>query len=199
MLLLSACSTNVAVQGSFPPALVKKQPVTVALVMDQTFSTYQFTSEDDQRQPVVMSLGASQVQLFSRVFSDMSESTALLNAIPSVGSNNDLVVVPEIIQVQLSTPMETELKVYEVWLKYQIRVYDAQGKRITEWPLSAYGKTGSRFLKSDSEALNQATISALRDTGARLVKSFYQLPDIRQWQRTQAPVSHNTSEPTDDQ
>jgi hypothetical protein len=90
-------------------------------------------------------------------------------------------IVPEITEVQLATPMETQLNVYEVWLKYNLKVYDGNGQPVADWMMSAYGKTQSRFLKSDEEALNQATVMALRDAGARLLTGFQQIPEIRQW------------------
>lgn len=187
--LLIGCSTNVTVNGDYPAALVARQPLSVGLVLDDSFSSYRFTSEKDNRQPVSMALGESQVQLFNRVFTDMFQSSATLPARPSGQSNLDLVIVPEITEVQLATPMETQLNVYEVWLKYNLKVYDGNGQPVADWMMSAYGKTQSRFLKSDEEALNQATVMALRDAGARLLTGFQQIPDIRQWlANRQAPA-----------
>ncbi|TNE76436.1 MAG: hypothetical protein EP334_08440 [Gammaproteobacteria bacterium] len=180
-LLLGACTTNVTVNGDYPNALTRKQPLRIALVLDQQFSSYQFESGDDQRQPVTMALGESQVKLFSRVFTDMFQSTTTFSSLPGASDTLDLMVVPEVEEVQLATPLETQLNVYEVWLKYNFKVYDGNGKPVADWLMSAYGKTQSRFLKSDADALNQATVSALRDAGARLVIGFHRVPEIRQW------------------
>ena len=92
-----------------------------------------------------------------------------------------VLVVPEVEEVQLATPTETKLNVYEVWLKYNLKVYDGRGQPIADWLMSAYGKTQNRTLESDSDALNQATVTALRDAGARLVIGFHRVPEIRQW------------------
>jgi hypothetical protein len=179
--LLFGCSTNVTVNGDYPTALVARQPLDVGLVLDDGFSSYRFTSEKDNRQPVTMALGASQATLFNRVFADMFQSSATLKTLPTGQNTLDLMIVPEVVEVQLATPMETQLNVYEVWLKYNLKVYDGSGQPVADWMMSAYGKTQSRFLKSDEEALNQATVVALRDAGARLLTGFQQIPEIRQW------------------
>ncbi|WP_438951498.1 hypothetical protein [Porticoccus sp.] len=179
--LLAGCSTNVVVNSDYPTALVIRQPISVGLVLDNSFSSYRFTSEKDNRQTITMALGESQVKLFNRVFSDMFQNSATLQTLPGGQSKLDLMIVPEITEVQLATPMETQLNVYEVWLKYNLKVYDGNGQPIADWMMSAYGKTQSRFLKSDEEALNQATVLALRDAGARLLTGFQQIPEIRQW------------------
>mgnify|MGYP005861634189 CR=1 FL=1 len=181
VILLFGCSTNVTVNGDYPTALVARQPLSVGLVLSDSFSNYHFTSEKDSRQPVTMALGASQVTLFNRVFTDMFQSSATLQTLPTGKNALDLMIVPEITEVQLATPMETRLNVYEVWLKYNLKVYDGNGQPVADWMMSAYGKTQSRFLKSDEEALNQATVVALRDAGARLLTGFQKIPEIRQW------------------
>lgn len=193
--LLVGCNTNVTVNGDYPSALVAKQPLSVGLVLDDNFSSYRFTSEKDNRQTVTMALGESQVKLFHRVFTDMFQSSATLQALATGQNTLDLMIVPEVTEVQLATPMETQLNVYEVWLKYNLKVYDGNGQPIADWMMSAYGKTQSRFLKSDEEALNQATVVALRDAGARLLTGFQQIPEIRQWlanRQTPAKLSQRT-------
>ncbi|WP_461480882.1 hypothetical protein [Porticoccus sp.] len=180
-LLLAGCSTNVTVNGNYPSALTRKQPLRVGLVLDSNFSGYQFESQEDKRQPVIMALGASQVKLFNRVFSDMFQTSTTYSSIPSGNGQLDLIVVPQVEEVQLATPLETKLNVYEVWLKYNFKVYDNTGEPIADWLMSAYGKTQTRLLTSDADALNQATVTALRDAGARLILGFERVPEIRQW------------------
>ncbi len=180
-MLLSGCSTNVTVDGDYPSALTRKQPLHVGLVMDDQFSHYQFESTDDKQLPVTMALGESQVKLFSRVFTDMFISTTTYNSPPAKNPGLDLLIVPVVEEVQLATPFETKLNVYEVWIKYKLKVLDGNGQPIADWLMSSYGKTQSRFLKSDEEALNQATISALRDAGARLVLEFHRVPEVKRW------------------
>jgi hypothetical protein len=185
MSVLTACSTNVTVSGDYPSALTKPLPYHVGLVLDDTFSNYTF--ESDREQNVVMTLGKSQSRLFNQIFSDLFSSSSRLRTASIIAGNNvDLVVVPHVEEVQLAMPFETRLNVFEVWLKYNVQVFDSDGEPIADWLMSSYGRTQTRFLKSEEEALNQATTAALRDAGVRLVIGFKRVPEIHEWLETQA-------------
>src|SRR5690606_9414731 len=103
-----------------------------------------------------------------------------LDAVSARGGE-DLILVPSVEEIQVAMPFETQLKVFEVWLKYNISVYDGQGQPVADWIMTAYGKTPSRFLSSDEDALNQAAVVALRDAGARLLVEFRRVPEIHAW------------------
>lgn len=181
---ITACSTNVTVTGNYPSALTRPMPYHVGLVMDQSFSDYVFKSDDAQ--DVTMALGQSQSKLFTQVFSDMFSSLSTLQAVPASSTQNlDLMVAPHVEEVQLAMPFETSLNVFEVWLKYNVQVFDGDGEPIADWLMSSYGKTQTRFLKSEEEALNQATTAALRDAGARLLLGFKRVPEVQQWLKQQ--------------
>lgn len=181
---ITACSTNVTVTGDYPSALTRPMPYHVGLVMDQSFSDYVFKSDDAQ--DVTMALGQSQSKLFTQVFSDMFSSLSTLQAVPASSTQNlDLMVAPHVEEVQLAMPFETSLNVFEVWLKYNVQVFDGDGEPIADWLMSSYGKTQTRFLKSEEEALNQATTAALRDAGARLLLGFKRVPEVQQWLKQQ--------------
>jgi hypothetical protein len=78
-------------------------------------------------------------------------------------------------------PYETKGKMFEVWLKYNIKIFDNQQTLIADWILTAYGKTPTAFLQSKEDALNQAMVIALRDLGASMSLRFTQVPEINQW------------------
>jgi hypothetical protein len=179
-LLLAGCSTNVTVTGDYPSALIKPLPYHVGLVLDEPFTHYTFESK--QEQDVTMTLGKSQSQLFDQIFKDMFVNSSTLETIANAtASKVDLVVIPHVEDVQLAMPFETRLNVFEVWIKYNLQVFDNKGEPIADWLMSAYGKTQTRFLKSEEEALDQATTAALRDAGVRLIVGFKRIPEIRDW------------------
>jgi hypothetical protein len=191
--VITACSTNVTVTGDYPSALTRPLPYHMGLVMDQSFSDYVFKSDDAQ--DVTMALGKSQSKLFTQVFSDMFTALSTLETIPSSPTQNlDLMVVPHVEEVQLAMPFETSLNVFEVWLKYNVQVFDGKGEPIADWLMSSYGKTQTRFLKSEEDALNQATTSALRDAGARMLLGFKRVPEVRQWLEQQRLAETNSGE-----
>jgi len=47
--------------------------------------------------------------------------------------------------------------------------------------MPAYGKTPDVFMSSKEKAIEQATIIALRDAGAKLLLDFYRIPALNQW------------------
>jgi hypothetical protein len=182
-LLLAACSTNVVVSGDYPSALTKPLPYHVGLVLNNSFTQYTFKSEEEQ--DVTMALGQSQSKLFDRVFTDIFANKSRLQTVTKQTATTpnpiDLMIVPSVEEVQLAMPFETRLNVFEVWIKYNVQVFNGDGEPIADWLMSAYGKTQTRFLKSEEAALNQATTSALRDAGVRLIVGFKLIPEIRDW------------------
>lgn len=182
-LLLAACSTNVVVSGDYPSALTKPLPYHVGLVLNNSFTQYTFKSEEEQ--DVTMALGQSQSKLFDRVFTDIFANKSRLQTVTKQTATTpnpiDLMIVPSVEEVQLAMPFETRLNVFEVWIKYNVQVFNGDGEPIADWLMSAYGKTQTRFLKSEEAALNQATTSALRDAGVRLIVGFKLISEIRDW------------------
>ena len=51
--------------------------------------------------------------------------------------------------------------------------------------MPAYGKTPDAFMYSKSEAIEEASIIALRDAGAKLMLDFYRIPAIYGWMMEQ--------------
>ncbi|MEH6468264.1 MAG: hypothetical protein V7725_01480 [Porticoccus sp.] len=182
--LTGACSTDIIIDGDYPSALTRQLPYHVGLVLDDTFTHYTFVSS--QEQDVTMSLGESQIGLFNQIFGDMFKSATRFNTINQASTSKvNLVVVPHVEEVQLAMPFETRLNVFEVWLKYNLQVFDSEGEPIADWLMTSYGKTQSRLLTSEKEALNQATTEALRDAGVRLVIGFHRVPEIQDWLASQ--------------
>jgi hypothetical protein len=91
-------------------------------------------------------------------------------------------------EVQLSTPSESYLNVYEVWIKYNLDIETGDGVPVDSWFLPAYGKTPSSYLLSRTTAIEDATIVALRDAGAKLMLDFYRIPAINGWLQQQAAL-----------
>ena len=97
------------------------------------------------------------------------------------GPDADLVITPAVREVQLSSPSDSYQTVFEVWIKYSLNISTADGVPIDSWFLPAYGKTPYSYLFSRSKAIEEATIMALRDTGAKLMLDFFRIPAINGW------------------
>ncbi len=181
IVVLSGCATEVVVEGSFPPALMRPLPASATLVFEQPFREYIFRNEGTRE--VSIAVGATQMDLFATIARSMFQETATLHQLPP-SATTDLIIMPVVEEVQVAMPSDTQLNIFEVWIKYNIRVFAGSGQPLADWIMPAYGKTPTRFLKSDAEALNQAAIVALRDAGANLVTGFARVPEIRDWLAT---------------
>jgi hypothetical protein len=47
--------------------------------------------------------------------------------------------------------------------------------------MPAYGKTPDSFMLSKTNAIEEATVIALRDAGAKLMLDFYRIPSVYNW------------------
>lgn len=180
---LSGCATHVEVSGTFPKPLSRQYPFTTTLVFNEDFRSYRF--ENLAPREVSVAVGDTQVQLFQAVSGSMFKGTEVRDLMPE-SATTDLIFKPTVADVQIAMPYETQLKVFEVWIKYKIELFDHNSELIAAWVMPAYGKTPTRFLKSESDALNQATMVALRDAGANLITSFGKVPQVKAWLATQS-------------
>ncbi len=184
-LLAVGCSTNVVVEGEFPEPVNRPLPVSATLVLDEDFRTHSHEVEEPRK--VSFAIGEAQSALFRQVSTGLFERITEVDGMPGSGeAGTELILAPRIEEIQLATPHDTQLNVFEVWLKYNIRVFSGTGDPIADWILTSYGKTPTRFLKSDEEALNQAALVALRDAGARLIIELPRKPEVQDWLRQQA-------------
>ena len=173
---LSACASNVVVVGNIPPPLIKRLPITASVTYSQEFKDFTYTENERARSNNLKSLNFSdaQIVMFDQIFD------GLFNMVAPGSANSDLKISPQILDFQYSAPSETQLELYEVWLKYRIKVVDSQDQELADWVVKGYGKTpaGGTFA-SAAKAFNAATNVALRDVGAQLSIGFEKQPSIQ--------------------
>ena len=151
LLLLGGCATHIDVSGTFPTPVSHQLPVSSVVVFSEAFRTHRF--ELDESRELSIAVGQSQVDLFTLVAESMFRESTTVEAMPT-SANADLILVPKVEDVQISMPFLSKLKVFEVWIKYNLQVFDHQGEPIADWIMSAYGKTPTKFLKSDMDSLS---------------------------------------------
>ena len=93
----------------------------------------------------------------------------------------DAVLIPHVDELQYAIPTQTHVKVYEIWMRYRFELVTRTGEPIAEWMMTAYGKTPTAFMQSDTSAVNLAAVMALRDAGANFVTSFTRVPELAEW------------------
>lgn len=182
MLLLGCSISEFEVKGFFPEPVINKLPLIVGVIYDPKFYAYKYIEQDKQRKEREIGFGKAQVQLFDIVLSAMFDRVIPKKEVQAlVKPSVDLYFYPVIEEFQYNLPDETKINVYEVWVKYHFKVFDAQGQLIADWIQTAYGKTPSGMFKSQEKALNEAMIVALRDLGASLSLRFTRVPEINNW------------------
>ena len=108
----------------------------------------------------------------------------LVRGAPGSGQMNQAVyavLIPHVDELQYSIPAHTNVKVYEIWMRYRMELVTPSGDPIAEWMMTAYGKTPTAFLRSDQAAVNLAAVVALRDAGANFATGFTKVPAVRDW------------------
>ena len=181
---LSSCGvSNVVIDGSFPTPNINKMPIAIAVYYDDALKDFAYLeySETGQEEFNIES-GKSHVQLFNVVLPAMFDRVVFVDSmeeVPTLGV--DAVFAPAIEGFQLALPMKTKLDVFEVWIKYNMRLLTPTGDYIADWVLTSYGKTPTETFRSVEGAINDAAVVALRDLASSLALSFNQVPEVRDW------------------
>jgi hypothetical protein len=200
-LLGAGCAgKQVVVEGNFPTPLLDPLPVTLGIIYPSAFAQHEFFDEAKGRAESdwLVKTGEAQVEFWDILFSGMFEDVVHIRdweTVQSRGAEIDGVIIPAIAELQYTIPTHTNVKVYEIWMRYQFGLVDIsalhqqddgalsfnQEQRLATWPITAYGKTPTTFLQTDEEAVNLAAVVALRDAGAHFITTFGANPQVATW------------------
>jgi len=194
-LLLSSCTSTVDISGHFPSPVIDRLPYSIGVIFNKEFSDYRYIEKGEKRKKWEISVGDAQVEMLNVVLKAMFLNMEIKSNFQNTSGNTlDLFFQPNLESFQYNVPYETKGNMFEVWLKYNMKVYDSQGQIIADWVLTAYGKTPSEFFQSEEAALNDAMVIALRDLGAGLSLKFTQVPEINKWLKMQEKSSESSIE-----
>ena len=186
LFLVSCGVSNVVIEGSFPSPNISKLPISVAVYYDDALKEFAYLeySETGQEEFNIQS-GSSHMELFNAIVPAMFDQVVVVDSMEEAKALNvDAVFAPAIEEFQLALPAKTKLDVYEVWIKYNMRLLTAEGDYIADWVLTSYGKTPTQNFRSVEDAINEAAIVALRDLASSFSLSFSQVPEVRDWLNT---------------
>ena len=184
LLILSACdqSLTLVTKTDVPTPLLSKLPLNMGVYYDDDFRNYVYEEDSEDRPNWAIKSGASLVDLFDRVLPSMFQNVSQVDSISAdQGINIDGILAPQVEEMQFALPRETKSDLYEVWIKYKIKLLNSKGEVIADWPVTGYGKSSIEFLKSRDKGLQSAINSAFRDAGAKFALNFAKVPPIRQW------------------
>ena len=193
--LLAGCASNVKMAPpTIPSPLVDKIPITVGLRMPADFNDFVHEESVYGREEWSIELGRSNAALFTQLFGHMFESVTLVGADDDPGLMRlDALIEPSIDAFEFSTPTQSKTESFAVWIRYRLKVYDREGKLISNWPVSAYGKSQTTTMNKD-EALKRAAVLAMRDAAALMIMKFDKVTRISEL-ADEAPVSTPASLP----
>ncbi|MEH6569687.1 MAG: hypothetical protein V7709_11455 [Halioglobus sp.] len=185
--VLAGCGVKeVNVQGQFPEPLMTKLPLTLGIWYGEDFRNHEFFDEAKSRKDSewLVKTGDAQVQMWDTLLNGMFVTIVPMRANPGPDVLNqvvDAVLIPHVDELQYAIPAHTNVKVYEIWMRYRYELVTNTGEPIADWTMTSYGKTPTAFLQSDEAAVNLAAVVALRDAGANFATNFTRVPAVREW------------------
>ena len=187
--LISACSaTAVKIDDIFPAPLIAPLPAHIGVHFSDKLVGYIHEEEVEANGSWRIEVGSAQHSMFKQILSGMFVRTTPVpgpDNFASIDMPLDAILVPEVVDFQFSIPAQTRTPFYEVWIKYEISLYQPSGDLIKKWPLTAYGKANTDnygFLQRTREpAVQEATRIALRDAAAFFALRFSREVEIQSW------------------
>ena len=197
LLTLTACqSRDIALDGTFPAPLIDKFPIAIGVYYGPDFVRYRHEEDIEQIGKVAVEAGQINVHLFDKLLPGLFTDVKRLSA-PTGNTQVRAVLVPEIAEIQFSLPEQAHNELYEVWLRYNIKLQETDGKLIAQWPLTAYGKSPDGLAVFRAGGLNSAASVALRDAAASFTLSLRDVAEVQHWlEQATAPGAGNSRPPT---
>jgi hypothetical protein len=183
-LALAACSgAKVSVPPILPVPVVNKLPMVIGLHLSDDLRRYAHKEKLETGGDWEIDLGSAQTVMFDNLLTGMFRQVKVVPNPVAPGGEVAGVLVPNLEEVQFSTPDQTRTDYFEVWVRYKFQLYDRDGTLAGEWPLTAYGKANAKHygMSGRQPALQAAAISALRDAMAFFTVQFATVPPVRNW------------------
>ncbi len=183
--LLNGCTTSVVVEGSVPTPLVTQIPAKIGVFYPDEFRNFHYKEVIRESGTYSINLGAQNLSFFDNLLN------ALFVGVDEVGEppltheeveHLDGILIPRIEKYGFLTPSISGLKFYSASIEYRIALYDKAGAKVGEWNIIGYGKSEGGMFSGD-DALNEATMLAIRDGGARIAIELIDQPAVQNWLR----------------
>ncbi len=173
-LVISGCSNQVALDDpALPEPLLTQLPLKVAVRYSPEMDDYSYEEEVLGRERWTIHLGAANKLLFRHLFDAMfTEVVEVEPASDPSEAGADALIEASIEAFEFALPAQSRTDAYTVWIRYRLRVFDAEGTEITNWPISAYGKAASESNFGSGGALKRAAVLAMRDAAAMVGMRF---------------------------
>ena len=186
---LAGCGgTTVVTTDQYPSPLLDKYPYSAGMVISADFASQVYQETNKDRGMKSVDLGSAQTAILRNVLGAMFTGFEDYETRPE-SLDVDLLFEPRLEDFQYALPSETSVEVLEVWAKYVIRISDRSGREITDWAVTAYGKTDQRFMASRGTIFGDAVRVAVRDLGANMILGLPRDDAFKSWLDDQSKVS----------
>ena len=184
---LAGCGTSAKFRLDFsvPKPVISPLPIRIATYFPPQIRTHVYEEEIENHGDFRIDMTGAHEVLFSTVFDSLFEQYVEVENFEEVPSDMDGIISPSIQEVQITLPQQTRSDYYEVWIRYQLQLWDRSGQLIHSWPLAAYGKANKNnyrtLSRASAAALHDATEFALRDAAASMSFYFAKEPQVQSW------------------
>jgi hypothetical protein len=179
---LTACGgSQVIVESAFPTPLIEPLPVSMGVVIPDELYNYIHTEDIPDQTLWTIALGDANVAMLEPIFKVMFRETRDVDAVPLPGGDAGLdgVIEPTVEKFEFDVPIGERDEFVEVWIQYQITVYEPDGATVLQWPVAGYGK--AELSRDKEDAVQRAAIVAMREAGATISTKFSEQPQIKEW------------------
>lgn len=180
--LLGGCGgTQVIVESTFPTPLIDPLPVSMGIVIPDELYNFIYTEDIPDQSLWTIALGDANVAMLEPLFKRMFRATRDFESLAAAAGDGSLdgVIEPRLEKFEFDVPTGERDEFVEVWLQYQITVYEPGGATVVQWPVSGYGK--SELIRDAEDAVQRAAIVAMREAGATISTKFSDQPQVRDW------------------
>jgi hypothetical protein len=179
---LAGCGgSQVIVESTFPRPLIEPLPVSMGVVIPDELYNFIYTEDIPDQSLWTIALGDANVAMLEPLFEGMFRETKDIESLAEASGDTSLdgVIEPKLEKFEFDVPQGERDEFVEVWLQYQITVYEPNGGTVIQWPVSGYGK--SELLRNAEDAVQRAAVVAMREAGATISTKFSEQPQIKQW------------------
>ena len=154
---------------SIPRPLIDQLPISVAARIPAEFDSFVHEERIIGKEKWVIDLGRSNRLLFTQLFGSMFSEFHVIGENDDPGDLAiDALIEPSIDAFEFSVPSQSQTDEFAVWIRYRLKIFDADGVQVANWPIAAYGKSQTSTFDGDT-ALRRAAVLAMRDAAALII------------------------------
>ena len=194
LLFLQSCTTSVVVEGTVPTPLVSVIPARMGVYYSDEFRRFKHEEVLRDSGGWHIDLGKQNLRFFQNLTKSLFAEIQEVHQPPlTTEEMRDLdgVFIPSIEKYGFLTPSIMGVEFYSASIEYRVAMYDKVGAKIGDWNIVGYGKSEGGLFSSD-EAINEATVQAIRDGGARIAIELIDQPAVQAWLQSR----HESYEPS---